>query len=112
MEEIRTLRPNEMHVGDVVWAFEYMPARKGRAMALKQSPVRGLIVEKEYGCCKLLYFVPYNEKGKLLNSKAVHVRSRTYTCSEEDAKILYNRRVQSYVNQLQEQLDTVKSDFV
>lgn len=112
MEEIRTLRPNEIHVGDVVWAFGYRPAKKGRAMALKQPPVRGLIIEKEDGYRKLRYFVPYNEKGNLLNSKAVLVESRTYTCSEEDAKILYNRRVQSYVNQIQKQLDTAKSDFV
>lgn len=116
MEDVRELDYRDLKEGDVVWACAYRTNNTEKSMALKQKPIQGIIMNTKktsrYGGWSKLSFVPYNAKGKPIMSKAVSISARTYTRTEKDATIIYNRYVQYQIDTLQRLLDECKADLI
>lgn len=88
-------------------------------MLYKQKPIRGILSNDNRGMIdepkylkQYSFFIPVNEKGKPLISKAVSIYARHYADTESEAIDGYNHLIDNLIKTYQEKISELKSEFI
>ena len=91
--------------GDTVWAFAYTGENRTRGKTLRQTPMKGRLLNSRWPggdidpAKPVQYFVPYGKTGHPSWSKTVAAESRRYADTEADAVAGYNAEVMALVEE-------------
>ena len=103
---------NDRHnapVGKPIWGLAYDINDDTEWHNLKCEPTLGEIIETG----GLLKFIPYKKgTSELRRGSSVHLRSRVYADTYEEAIDMYNELVQKRIDNLQRMIELAKSDMI
>lgn len=94
--------------GVMLWAFAYSTNKSEKSLHLKKEPVKGKIIQETYGC----KFYEINKKGNVIKSKKVHIWSRTYADTYEEAIAGYNEQINEQIELLRCLMEDCKNDLI